>query len=229
MLRHLCNVARQCASSVTPKPGQSRTNKIVEWLFREAPKYYNIDTSRVAIGGTSAGGNLAAVLAIEAACLFQQFKPVYLLLIVPVIDNTATPGNGWYNLNAPWLTPQRMLWYRRMYLPNGHGRDAIFGREDWQVSPSLASSKLLSKCPPTWIAVAEHDLLATEALAFSNQLRAAGVQTAVKVYRGSTHSILALNGVLNKGRELMLDAALQLNGAFWPIVLDPLNGWALCS
>ncbi|KXT09521.1 hypothetical protein AC579_7194 [Pseudocercospora musae] len=200
-----------------------------QWLFREAHKYYNVDTTRVAIGGTCAGGNLAAVLVLEAACLFKQFRPIFLLLIVPVIDNTATPGNGWYNLNAPWLTPQCMLWYRRMYLPNGHGRDALFGREDWQVSPNLAPSKLLSKCPATWIAVAEHDLLATEALAFSSQLRAAGVQTSVTVYQGSTHTILALNGVLSKGRELMLDAAMQLNGAFWPILLDPLNGWSLCS
>lgn len=152
------------------------------------------------------------------------------MLIVPVIDNTATPGNGWYNLNAPWLTPSRMLWYRSMYLPNGHGKDMKYPeREDWQISPNLAPSKLLSKCPPTWLAVAEHDLLATEALAFSSQLRASKVQTNVKVYQGSTHSILALNGVLAKGRELMLDAAQALNGTFWPIRIDPLLGWTLCA
>lgn len=122
-----------------------------------------------------------------------------------------------------------MLWYRQMYLPLGHGRDASYEREDWQISPNLAQSKLLGKCPATWIAVAEHDLLATEALAFSSQLRASGVQTQVKVYQGSTHSILALNGVLSKGRELMADATQALNGAFWPIRLDPLLGWTLCA
>lgn len=176
------------------------------------------------------GGNLAAVLVLEAACLFPSFKPVLMLLIVPVIDNTALPGEGWYNLHSPWLTPARMLWYRRMYLPHGNGRDERYPeRENWQTSPNLAPSKILSRCPPTWLAVAEYDLLATEALAFSSQLRASGVQTTVKVYPGSTHAILALSGVLSKGRELMLDAAQALNGAFWPIRMDPLLGWTLCS
>ncbi|KAL9528968.1 AB hydrolase superfamily protein [Sphaerulina musiva] len=200
------------------------------WLLKEAPKYYAMDLERVAIGGTCAGGNLAAVLVLEAACLFPSFKPVLMLLIVPVIDNTALPGEGWYNLHSPWLTPARMLWYRRMYLPHGNGRDERYPeRENWQTSPNLAPSKILSRCPPTWLAVAEYDLLATEALAFSSQLRASGVQTTVKVYPGSTHAILALSGVLSKGRELMLDAAQALNGAFWPIRMDPLLGWTLCS
>lgn len=152
-----------------------------------------------------------------------------MLLIVPVIDNTATPGQGWYNTKAPWLTPARLLWYRKMYMPNGHGLDAKSEREEWQMSPNLAQSKLLSKCPPTWIAVAEHDLLATEALAFSNQLLAAKVRVQTKVYQGCPHPILSLNGVLSKGRELFLDAAQALNGAFWPMRLDPLLGWTLCA
>lgn len=155
------------------------------------------------------------MLLLEAACLFQPFKPILQLLVVPVIDNKATPGNGWANIYAPWLTPERMLWYRRMYLPNdGIVREPA--REDWQISPNLAPPKLLSKLPPTWIAVSEHDLLATEALEYAQQLRQAKVQTDVKIYPGSTHSILALNGVLSKGRELMQDAASVLSKAFRP-------------
>lgn len=142
------------------------------------------------------------------------------LLVVPVIDNKAEPGNGWTNIYAPWLTPDRMLWYRKMYLPNdGITRD--LSREDWQISPNMAPPKLLSRCPPTWIAVSEHDLLATEALAYAQQLQEAKVQADVKVYQGSTHSILSLNGVLSKGRELMKDAASVLSRAFRPQYFVP--------
>ncbi|CAK1358415.1 AB hydrolase superfamily protein [Cercospora beticola] len=200
------------------------------WLRKEAAKYYPVDLERVAIGGHSTGGNLAAVLVLEAACLFPSFKPVLMLLIVPVIDNTATPGNGWYNLNAPWLTHSRLLWYRSMYLPEGPSHEDDYStREKWQISPNLAPSKVLSKCPRTWIAVAEYDLLATETLAFSSQLRASGVEASVKMYNGSTHGILALNGILSKGRELMLDAVQALNEVFWPVRMDPLMGWALSA
>lgn len=168
-----------------------------------------------------------------------------MLLIVPVIDNNALPGKGWINLNAPWLTPERMLWYRKMYI---QGDD---GREDWQLSPNLAPKRLLARCPRTWIAVSEHDLLCTEGLLFAQKLRENGVQAESSVYQGSTHSILALNGqfqhsfdyktvdkraniprvrhfttyhisvlippsVLAKGRELMRDAAKVLNEVFHP-------------
>ncbi|KAF2162398.1 hypothetical protein M409DRAFT_69031 [Zasmidium cellare ATCC 36951] len=195
----------------------------LQWLFKQAtrPTAFNVDPQRVAVGGTSAGGNLAAVLLLEAACLFRSFKPVFQLLVVPVIDNKATLGNGWTNIYAPWLTPDRMLWYRKMYLPND-GIVRELSREDWQISPNMAPYKLLSKCPPTWIAVAEHDLLATEALAYAQQLRDAKVQADVKVYQGSTHSILALNGVLSKGRELMWDAASVLSRAYRPQYFAPL-------
>jgi acetyl esterase/lipase len=157
-----------------------------------------------------------------------------MLLIVPIIDNTATPNDGWYNLNAPWLTPSRMLWYRKLYLPDQpqpreREREPEPEREKWQTSPNWAPGKLLSKYPTTWLAVAEHDLLATEALAFASQLRASGVASTVKVYRGCTHAILALSGVLSKGRMLMMDAVVVLNGAFWPVKVDPLLGWSLCG
>lgn len=155
------------------------------------------------------------MLILEAACLFRSFKPALQILIVPVIDNTAVPGRGWTNLNAPWLTPQRMLWYRNMYLPND-SKVRDLAREDWQTSPNLAPKKLHSKCPPTWIAVSQHDLLAAEALSYARQLRDANVRADVKVYQGSTHSLLALNGVLSKGRELMWDAVNVLNRAIRP-------------
>jgi acetyl esterase/lipase len=107
-----------------------------------------------------------------------------------VIDNTATAETAWYaNRNAPWLTPTRMTWYRNLYLPNQADS------KNWAASPNLAPEDLIAKSPPSWIGVSEQDILAAEGIAYGEQLRKAGVSTEVKVYPGSTHSILALDGM----------------------------------
>jgi len=168
-----------------------------------------IDKHRIAVGGTSAcvhlsfgrldcrvnlssrhrGGNLAAVVSMKASILLHPVPLVMQLLVVPVVDNTANVSSVWETRkDAPWLTPQRMTWYRNMYLPNAS--DAV----KWDASPNKAPPELLQKTPPTWVAVAEQDLLAPEALAFAQQLRKSGVHVEVKIYEGMTHSILALNG-----------------------------------
>ena len=137
------------------------------------------------------GGNLAAGLVLSATANLPDFKPVFMLLVVPVINNYAKPGDGWHtNLHAPWLTPARMLWYRNMYFPPDLKHDRAF----WLPSPNLALPTLLADCPPTWIAVSEFDLLCVEGIAFAEQLRRYGVEAEVKGYEGCTHSILGLNG-----------------------------------
>jgi acetyl esterase/lipase len=154
------------------------------------------DRSRVAVGGTSAGGQLAASLSLEAARMQPPIRLAFQLLVVPLIDNTATTSTVWAtNRHAPWLTPARMTWYRRMYFV-----DEANTRE-WQASPNFAPPSLLAKSPRTWIAVAEQDLLAPEAELYAAQLAAVSndygitdAEVVVKKYEGSTHSILAMSG-----------------------------------
>lgn len=158
-----------------------------------------VDSRSIAIGGTSAGGQIAASLSIKAAILDPPIKLSFQLLIVPVIDNTATVSTAWRaRKNAPWLTPARMEWYRRMYLLDK--RDA----ERWEASPNYAPTSLLANSPRTWVAVSEQDLLATEAELYAEQLKEAWREHAndtlsveVKSYQGSTHSILAMSGMKN--------------------------------
>lgn len=171
-----------------------------------------VDVSRVAVGGLSAGGQLAASLALEASRLEMPVKLAFQLLIVPVIDSTATTETIWAkNQHAPWLTPARMTWYRGLYFGEEEGEKV----REWQASPNFAPVGLLAKSPRTWIAVGEQDLLAPEAEAYGKQLGEAWEQeevegeVVVKSYEGSTHSILALNGVLAKGKQLLEDAADQ--------------------
>lgn len=179
-----------------------------------------VDGARIAVGGTSAGGHLAAVLSLEAATRIQPpVQIAFQLLVLPVVDNAATVEGVWAgNRNAPWLTPARMTWYRRMWLADEEG---VKRRLPWEVSPNRAPKEVLAKSPRTWIAVAEQDLLAPEARLFATQLEEAWKEQApegaldgsklveVKSYEGSTHSILSMSGVLSKGRQLLQDTADQ--------------------
>ena len=138
----------------------------LRWVHSpEGSEKLKIDISRIAIGGTSAGGQLAASLAIKAATLEPSINIRFQLLVVPVIDSTASVDDVWArNRNAPWLTPARMMWYRRMYMPN---------KEDWtkwEASPNMAPNSLLAQTPKTWIAISEQDLLAVEAERYASQL-----------------------------------------------------------
>ncbi|KAL5334707.1 Alpha/Beta hydrolase protein [Aspergillus crustosus] len=182
-----------------------------------------VDVNRIAVGGLSAGGNLATVLSMKAAMLGPPIQICFQLLVVPVIDNTAAVDTIWAgNRYAPWLTPSRMEWYRRMYLPEYYADidSGKIGQLDWDASPNLAASEILALNPSTFVAVAGQDLLAPEARSYARQMEEAsegqGIKdrrATVKVYEGATHSILAMSGVLKQGAQLLNDCADQVAAA----------------
>lgn len=180
----------------------------LRWVRSTGKDRFNLDLERIAIGGTSAGANLAVVLCLKAAQELQ-IRICFQLLIVPVIDNTATVEGIWrQNRNAPWLTPSRMIWYRRMYIP------IESDWKNWDASPHLAPEGLLKRLPPTWMAISGQDLLAPEARLFARQLSELKVPVTVYEVEGGTHSILALCGILRKGEVMMKKAATALKTEF---------------
>lgn len=79
---------------------------------------------------------------------------LFQLLVVPVVDNTATtlgdPYLSWFeNQNTPTLNPGRMLWFRENYLPK------VEDRKKWDASPMFAPEESFKKVPDAWIAVTE--------------------------------------------------------------------------
>jgi len=139
------------------------------------------------------GGNLAAVLAHKAAQLYPPIPLTFQLLIVPVTDNTASasgvPHASWReNENTPWLTPERMLWFRRQYLPH----EPTWAR--WDASPLLAHAEMFRNVPRAWIAVTELDILRDEGIAYGKKLQMAGVPAEIKTYKGAPHPIMAMDG-----------------------------------
>lgn len=171
---------------------------------------FNIDPTCIAIGGLSAGGQLAASTALWAAdCQKDVASPCFQILVFPVLDNTATIEGIWKESQyAPWLTPGRMGWYRSKYLLSE--QDATH----YLASPLLAPCGLLQKSPPTFIAVAGCDLLAPEETEFARLLKEGGVKVDLMIYKGATHSALVLAGLHIQGRMIVRDVCVALGKAF---------------
>ncbi|KAF9021443.1 hypothetical protein BDZ89DRAFT_1071402 [Hymenopellis radicata] len=185
------------------------TVESLDWVLAHGKAELNVDTTRIAVGGSSSGGNLAAILTLKAAERSPPIPLVFQLLVVPVTDNTATVDDLWKeNALTPWLSPARMLWFRDNYLPN---------KEDykkWDASPAFAPDALLAKVPKAWIAVGELDILRDEGVQYGEKLRELGVEVETVVYKGAPHPIMAMDGVLKIGAKLVTDAAVALAKAF---------------
>ncbi|KAL4875174.1 Alpha/Beta hydrolase protein [Aspergillus karnatakaensis] len=161
-----------------------------------------LDLTKLAIGGSSAGGNLAAILTQKALGhgAFEKTgtKFSYQILVVPVTDNTASVGSSAtyksYEHTAA-LPAEKMFWYRRHYLPN---------EADWlkpEASPLLASDETFAKLPPALVVVAGLDVLRWEGEEYARKLNEAGVEAQVRVVEGVPHPFIVMDAVLQKGRE----------------------------
>jgi len=152
----------------------------LKWLSTHAGEL-KVDRSRIAIGGASAGGGLAAGLAVLARDL-AEVKTIFQLLIYPMIDdcNIAPPSD---------TLPDALFWTRennligwRSYLgcePGGEGISCY-------ASAFRASN--LEGLPAAYIAVGDIDLFAQEDIGYSRRLIAAGVPTELHVYPGGCHA-----------------------------------------
>lgn len=184
----------------------------VTWILNTSHATLNINLNRLATGGSSAGGNLAAIMCQRAVAQFPGRDTFSLqLLSVPVTDNTADPSNNptyAENAHAPSLPSDKMLWYRNHYLPN---------RKDWnhpEASPHFWEGDW-SKLPRAIIVLGELDVLRHEGEEFGKKLARAGVEADVHVLKGQPHPFLAMDGVLEAGRQAITwfcEGMLSLHG-----------------
>jgi acetyl esterase/lipase len=139
------------------------------------------DTSRVAVVGDSAGGNLAAVVALMARD--RSGPPIaFQGLIYPVTDLTMASPSIEENADAPILTRADMLAFRHHYLQDQNPRDPY-------VSPLFADD--LAGLPPALIQVAEHDPLRDDGVRYAEALHNAGVPVRATTYFGMPHGFMA--------------------------------------
>jgi acetyl esterase/lipase len=132
-----------------------------------------VDPARVAIGGVSAGGGLAAALALLARDR-GKVTPALQLLAYPMLDDRSGTGPD---------NPNHRMWSRKS---NRFGWKAYLGDADPQVAVPARRDDL-SGLPPAWIGVGTNDLFHDEDLAYAERLTAAGVPCDVEVVQGAFH------------------------------------------
>ncbi|KAG5635285.1 hypothetical protein H0H81_011823 [Sphagnurus paluster] len=211
----------------------------LKWLVYHGPEKLHVNLSRIAVAGTSSGGNLAAVLALKAPTLLPPIPELIMqVLIVPITDNTASVATSWASKeHAPLLTPHAMMSARHNYLPDPETWT------NWDASPLFASTEQLKTLPKTWITLAECDILCQEGQQYADKLKDAGVEVQAHVYKGAPHmaptidvtfkiatdvqrefSICEWNrfakkstvcSVLKVGKQMITDAVDALEKAFW--------------
>ena len=183
------------------------------WITSTGARILNLDLGKVAIGGSSAGANLAAVMTQKALSRSNTGGRIDLklqLLVVPVTDNTATTETNatWRTLeNTAALPAAKMLWYRNHYLP-----DPVT-RSHPDASPLLFRGDF-GKLPSAVILVGEVDVVRHEGEEYARKLQDAGADVRLEVMPGMPHSFLALDAVLDEGRRAITILCEALVGAF---------------
>jgi len=163
-----------------------------------------VDADRLAVGGDSAGGTLAAVCAILAR---NAGIPLALqLLIYPGCAAWQdTPSHARYG-HGLVIDDALIDWFFDQYIDRAQ-------REDWRFAPLLADD--VDGVAPAWFGLAECDPLVDEGLAYADKLRAAGVAVDLEIYRGVTHGFIQMGRAIPQARQAHADAARTLSAALF--------------
>ena len=160
-----------------------------------------VDAKRIALGGDSAGGNLAAVTAHGA-----EVDIAFLLLLYPGVDASVRRRSREVFGEGFFLTDEKIDWFLDQYAPGGEDR------HDPRLSIMLAED--LSKMPPTYIATAGYDPLRDEGEAFAERLAAEGVPVVLRRHEGLFHGFANVLGVGGVFREAVSEAVGALRTGF---------------
>lgn len=152
----------------------------LKWLAANAAQF-GVDPSRIAIGGASAGGGLAAGLGLLARDR-DEVDVSYQLLIYPMIDDTNVAQASETVPDAPLWTRANNLIGWRSYLGQEPGGDGISA----YAAPARATD--VSGLPPTFIGVGTPDLFRDEDIAYAQRLMQAEVITELHVYSDGWHA-----------------------------------------
>jgi len=175
-----------------------------EWVAHNAASI-NANPHKLAVGGDSAGGNLAA-----AVCLMSRDRsgPTvgFQLLVYPVTDRNFVNESYTSNAEGYQLTRDGMIWYWDHYL-----RSDADGTNPY-AAPLQA--KDLGGLPPAIVITAEYDPLRDEGEAYAHRLEEAGVSTTCTRYDGMIHGFFGMAAAVDKGKQAVEQAASIMQAAF---------------
>ena len=175
----------------------------LQWLAAHAAEQ-GLDGSRIAVGGDSAGGTLAAMCAVLAR---DAGLPLALqLLIYPgCAAHQDTPSHKTF-AEGFVLGEADITWFFSQYVRSPADRD------DWRFAPLNAPD--VDGVAPAWVGLAECDPLVDEGVMYADKLRTAGVAVDLEIYRGVTHEFIKMGRIIPEARRAQADVAAALRGAF---------------
>jgi len=212
MCRHVANRAECAILSVDYRMGpEHKFPAAVEdgfaataWTADNAASL-GVDPRQLAVGGDSAGGNLAAVVSLLARDK-RAPRVSCQLLIYPATDAAMRHDSVARYAEGYVLTRATMRWFYEQYLRTPE--DAA----DWRVSPLLAPD--LSRLPPAYVMTAGYDPLCDEGDAYAARLAAAGVPVTHRRFPGQVHGFVT-NGRVIRAAETALDEVAAAVKAAW--------------
>ena len=159
-----------------------------KWVVEHVQEI-NGDPNNIAVGGESAGGNLAAVVSLIARD--QKLKlPVHQLLIYPVVNDDLESTSYLRNANAKPLNKEMMKWFFQHYAADANSPYAL---------PIKAAS--LRGLPSATVITAEIDPLLCDGKSYADRLRFEGVEVSYQEYSGVTHEFFGMGAIVPKAQE----------------------------
>ncbi len=176
----------------------------LQWMAANGSQW-DVDATRLAVAGDSAGGNLAAAVCLMARdrngpAIRQQ------VLAYPITDCDFTRSSYHENADGYFLTTSQMRWFWDHYCPD------VERRREPCASPIHAST--LSGLPPAFIFTAEFDPLRDEGEAYAAALQAAGVPVRFRRFDGMIHAFLRRVTTFDAAKEALREIAETLRSAF---------------
>ncbi len=175
-----------------------------QWVVDNAPNLGG-DPDQIALGGESAGGNLAAVTALQARD-YGVRAPVHQMLIYPVTDCNFETESYKEHADAKPLNRAMMKWFWGHYL---YGTDCA---DNPYLTP--LHDENLHHLPPTTIITADIDPLRSDGEEYARKLEEAGVSVHYENFLGVTHEFFGMIAVLPEAREAVALAARDLSESF---------------
>lgn len=218
LCRHLAHLARCAVVSVDYRlapewkfpTAVEDTWDSLAWL-RDNAAALRLDGSRIAVGGDSAGGTLAAVTAIAARDAGWPLT-LQLLFYPGCAGHQNTPSHHTF-AKGFLLEETHITYFFNHYLRSDADRD------DWRFAPldgvdGTGQVRELDDVAPAWVGLAECDPLTDEGLSYADRLRLAGVPVDLEIYSGLVHGFINFGRAIPQALTAHNDAARALRHAF---------------